>query len=105
MKLLIRNLERSISEDALRSMFEKFGVVQSCSLVLDAETGDSKGFGFVTMARPGDAKAAMKSLNNQNIAGIKVRVKRAEDKKEQPPKNTQDQAETVSSVYRGSGRK
>ena len=80
MKLLIRNLARSTTEAELRALFEPFGTVQSCTLVMDKESGESKGFGFVEMPKTGDGKAAMKNLNYTNIAGNKIRVKKAEDK-------------------------
>jgi len=80
MKLLVRNLARATTEAELRDMFEDYGLVQSCKLVLDKATGKSKGFGFVEMPRPGEAKAAMKSLNGKDISGNKIRVKKAEDK-------------------------
>ncbi len=78
MKLLIRNLARTTTEEELLAMFEVHGAVQSCTLVLDKNTGASKGFGFVEMPRPGDAKAAMKTLNGTEVAGVKIRVKKAE---------------------------
>ena len=80
MKLLIRNLARTTTEAELHSLFEPFGTVQSCTIVMDKETGASKGFGFVEMPKQGDAKAAMKSLNGKDIAGSKIRVKKAETK-------------------------
>lgn len=78
MKLLIRNLARTTTEEELLHLFEPFGTVQSCDLVLDKETGESKGFGFVEMPKHGDAKAAMQSINGKEIAGSKLRVKKAE---------------------------
>lgn len=78
MKLLVRDLDRTTTEAEIRTLFEAFGTVQSCSLVLDKETGDSKGFGFVEMPKPGEAKAAMKSLNGKPIGDCKIRVKKAE---------------------------
>ena len=81
MKLLIRNLDRLTTEAELKDLFQEFGVVQSCNLVMDRETGASKGFGFVEMPKPGEAKAAIKSLNNKTIGSNKIRVKKAEDKK------------------------
>ncbi|MBT3308951.1 MAG: RNA-binding protein [Gammaproteobacteria bacterium] len=82
MKLLIRNLARSTTEEEIKTLFSKYGTVQSCDLVLDKATSESKGFAFVEMPKPGEAKAAMKTLNGKEIANNKIRVKKAEDKKE-----------------------
>ena len=82
MKLLVRNLARSTTEAELRSMFEAHGMVQACNLVMDKASGGSKGFGFIEMPNPGEAKAAMKSLNGKDVAGSKLRVKKAEAKPE-----------------------
>ena len=80
MKLLVRNLAISTTEAEIREMFESYGAVQSCDLVLDKKTGKSKGFGFVEMPKRGDAKAAMKHLNGVDVDGNKIRVKEAETK-------------------------
>ena len=80
MKIIVRNLSSLTTEEHLKSLFEPFGAIQYCNLVMDKETGGSKGFGFVEMPKPADAKAAIKSLNNQVIDGVKIRVKRAEVK-------------------------
>ncbi len=82
MKLLVRNLARSITEKELTDLFKEFGMVQSCNLVLDKETGKSKGFAFVEMPKVGEVKVAIKNLNNKEIAGEKIRVKKVENKKE-----------------------
>jgi len=50
-------------------------------LVLDERTGGSKGFAFVEMPKTREAKAAMKSLNNKDVANNNIRVKKAENKK------------------------
>jgi RNA recognition motif-containing protein len=84
MKLLVRNLARSTTEAELKEMFEAFGRVQSCNLVMDQKSGTSKGFGFVEMPKPGEAKAAMKNLNGKDVAGNKIRVKKAEDRPADP---------------------
>jgi len=55
MKILIRNLDRATTEDELKDLFEGFGAVQSCNLVVDKDNGSSKGFGFVEMPKVGDA--------------------------------------------------
>ena len=80
MKLLVRNLARTTSEEQLRKLFATFGKVQSCNLVMDTKTGESKGFGFVEMPKQGDGKAAMKTLNGSDVDGNSIRVKKAEEK-------------------------
>ncbi len=80
MKLLVRNLARSITEAELNAEFAVFGPVQSCNLVMDTKTNASKGFGFVEMPNQGQAKAAMKVLNGKNLAGSVIRVKKAVEK-------------------------
>ena len=80
MKLLVRNLARTTTEKELRLLFEAYGAVQSCTLVTDKTTGGSKGFGFVEMPGPGESKAAMKKLNGKDVAGSKIRVKKAQQK-------------------------
>jgi len=80
MKILVRNLARLTTEEELKDLFQVFGKVQSCSLVIDPVSGESKGFGFVEMPKAGEAKAALKNLNNKEVGGNKIRVKKAEDK-------------------------
>jgi len=82
MKLIIRNLDRSTTEEEVKTLFEGYGTVQSCDLVSDKTTGGSKGFAFVEMPKAGEAKAAMKNLNNRTVAEKKIRVKRAVSKTE-----------------------
>ncbi len=78
MKLLIRNLPRTMTEAELTELFQAYGNVQSCSLVTDKDTGRSKGFGFIEMPKPGEAKAATKNLNGKEIGDNKIRVKKAD---------------------------
>ena len=77
MKLLIRNLTRTTTEAELRAMFEPYGTLQSCTLVMDEKTGTSKGFGFVEMPKAGEAKAATSNLNYTDVGGNRIRVKKA----------------------------
>jgi len=77
MRLLVRNLPTSASEAEIRALFETYGTVQSCTLVMDKETKRSKGFGFVEMPKPGAAKAAVFNLNGIELDGSKIRVKKA----------------------------
>lgn len=85
MKLLVRNIARSTTEAELRTLFEPFGKVQSCKLVLDQKSGLSKGFGFVEMPAPGESKAAMKTLNGKEVDGNRIRVKRVAPKSVDEP--------------------
>ena len=78
MKLLVRNLARTTTEPEVKALFESFGAVQSCALVLDTKSGGSKGFAFVEMPKPGEAKAATKNLNGKEVDGNTIRVKKAE---------------------------
>ena len=81
MKLLVRNLDRATTEEELKDLFQEFGAVQYCNLVVDRDSGESKGFAFVEMPKSGDAKAARKNLNNKTVGNNKIRVKKAEVKK------------------------
>ena len=91
MKLLIRNLDRSTTEQELKVLFQEFGAVQSCDLVIDRNTGASKGFAFIEMPKSGEAKAATKNLNNKAVGSNKIRVKKAQDKKSEDKKSEDDQ--------------
>ena len=81
MKLIVRNLDRTTTEEELVALFKEFGSIQSCNLVMDSVSGGSKGFAFVEMPKVGEAKAAMKNLNNKLVGENKIRVKKAEPKK------------------------
>ena len=64
MKILIRNLNRLTTEEELKGLFQEFGTIQYCNLVIDRDSGESKGFGFIEMPKSGEAKSAIKNLNN-----------------------------------------
>jgi len=81
MKLIILNLDRSTTKEELKSLFEAYGAVESCDLVLDQSTGKSKGFGFVEMPESEEAKIAIKKINQKKVASNIIRVKEAMDKK------------------------
>ena len=80
MKILVRNLERTVTEPELLKLFQGFGTVESCTLVLDVATGKSKGFAFVVMPHAREAIKAVKGLNTLRLHGHGIRVKLAEDK-------------------------
>ena len=79
MKILVRNLDRTVTENEVLDLFKAYGKVESCVLVKDAETGKSKGFGFVEMPNPREAVKAIKGLNTLKVKGYGIRVKAAED--------------------------
>jgi len=78
MKLLVRNLARTTTEQDIRKLFSEHGTVTECTLVLDQETGISKGFAFVEMPDASEAKIAIAALNLTNVAKSKIRVKTAQ---------------------------
>lgn len=77
MKLLVRNLARTTSENDLRSLFEQYGQVQYCNLVMDPASGKSKGFGFIELPKPAEARMAIRELNQTSLDGNSIRVKAA----------------------------
>ena len=78
MKLMALNLPRSLSENDLAKLFKQYGNIKSCTLVMDAQTGKSKGFGFVEMALKHEAENAIKELNGRTLKDKKIRVKAAD---------------------------
>ncbi len=82
MNILIRNLSRKVTESELREMFAPFGEVSSLNIVMDEKTNVSKGFGFVEMDDPKEAKSAIQALNGKKIDGEKIRVKTTLKRKE-----------------------
>lgn len=78
MKLIVLNLPRNFSENDLAKLFKKYGNIKACNLVLDAQTGTSKGFGFVEMALEHEAVVAIKELNGSTLDKKKIRVKVAD---------------------------
>ena len=82
MKILVRNLERTVTEAELLELFKGYGTVETCTLVLDAATGKSKGFAFVDMPHAREAIKAIKGLNTLRLHGHGIRVKQAEEKPE-----------------------
>lgn len=79
MKLLVRNLARTTTEHEIRQLFSVHGIVKECTLVLDQETGQSKGFAFVEMPELAEAKAAIAALNMTSVAKSTIRVKAAQN--------------------------
>lgn len=78
MKLTALNLPRDFDENALAALFKAHGNIKDCTLVIDAKTGKSKGFGFVEMALAHEGEAAIKALHGSKIGKSKIRVKAAD---------------------------
>jgi RNA recognition motif-containing protein len=78
MKLLVRNLSRTTTEQEITQLFSAHGAVSECDLVLDKLTNKSKGFAFVEMPSEEEAKAAIKNLHETRVGKNKIRVKIAQ---------------------------
>jgi RNA recognition motif-containing protein len=78
MKLIALGLPRDLTEDELAKLFKKHGNIKGCTLVMDENTGKSKGFGFVEMALEHEGEIALKELHGSNLGKNKIRVKLAD---------------------------
>jgi RNA recognition motif-containing protein len=78
-KIFVGNLDFGATEESLRSLFEPYGTVESVNLVVDRDTGRSRGFAFVEMA-DGDANKAIAGLNGTNVGGRALNVNEARPK-------------------------
>lgn len=75
MNVSILNLPRHTTEAQLARAFRAYGEVESCDIVMDKQTGKSKGFGFIKMLNEDDAKAAIADLHGKRFDGNIIRVK------------------------------
>lgn len=76
-KLYVGNLGYGVADGDLSKMFEPHGTVQSAKIVMDRETGRSKGFGFVEMGSDNEASSAITALNGQSQDGRALTVNEA----------------------------
>ncbi|XP_031421862.1 RNA-binding protein 39-like isoform X2 [Clupea harengus] len=74
MRLYVGSLHFNITEDMLRGIFEPFGRIESIQLMMDSETGRSKGYGFISFADAECAKKALEQLNGFELAGRPMKV-------------------------------
>ena len=77
MNIFVAKLSYDTSDATLRSVFEEFGTVDSAKIVMDRDTGRSKGFGFVEMPNDDEANQAIETLNETNLDGRTIVVKKA----------------------------
>ena len=79
-KLYVGNLTYGVTDAALQEMFAAHGSVQSAQVIMDRDTGRSKGFGFVEMGNDQEAKAAIAALNGKEMDGRALTVNEARPK-------------------------
>ncbi|QMU60883.1 MAG: RNA-binding protein [Gammaproteobacteria bacterium] len=77
MNIYIGNLPYSISEDELRDLFAAHGEVSSANIIMDRDSGRSKGFGFIEMSDNAQGEAAINAINETDVQGRSVRVNEA----------------------------
>jgi RNA recognition motif-containing protein len=83
-RLYVGNLSFQTSEEALQEAFSQFGEVTEVKLILDRDTGRSRGFAFVVMGTPEAAQQAIQEMNGAELDGRPLRVNEAEARRERP---------------------
>lgn len=83
-KLYVGNLAYSVRDESLQHAFSEFGSVQSAKVMMDRDTGRSKGFGFVEMGSADEAQAAIRGLHGQQLEGRDLTVNLARPKEDRP---------------------
>ena len=81
-KLYVGNLSYGMTDSDLQNLFEPHGTVQSAQVIMDRDTGRSKGFGFVEMDSGEEAQAAIVALNGQEVNGRALTVNEARPREE-----------------------
>jgi RNA recognition motif-containing protein len=83
-KLYVGNLAYSVRDDSLHEAFSQFGSVTSAKVMMDRDTGRSKGFGFVEMGSDSEAQAAINGMNGQALEGRAIVVNEARPREDRP---------------------
>jgi len=86
-KLYVGNLPYSVRDSDLEQAFGQFGAVTSAKVMMERETGRSKGFGFVEMGSDAEAQAAINGMNGQPLGGRSVVVNEARPMEARPPRS------------------
>ena len=86
-KLYVGNLPYSFSDSDMQQAFGQFGTVSSANVMMERDTGRSKGFGFVEMGSDAEAQAAIKGMNGQSIGGRDLVVNEARPMEARPPRS------------------
>ena len=82
--LFIGSIAYAVTDDDLKAHFESVGAVKSAKVIMDRDTGRSKGFGFVEMETDEDAAKAVEQLNNSDLSGRSIIVNEARPREEPP---------------------
>lgn len=82
MNIFVARLNYDTTSEGLQAAFEEFGMVSSAKVIMDRETGRSKGFGFVEMDNDDEAYAAIEALNESDLDGRAIVVKKARPRSE-----------------------
>ncbi len=88
MNIYVGNLNFATTEEAVRAAFEQYGEVKSARVIIDRETGRSRGFGFVEMDNDQEAQAAMAALNGTDLDGRTLNVNEARPREPRPRRDT-----------------
>jgi cold-inducible RNA-binding protein len=83
-KLYVGNLSYEVDNSALEQMFAAHGTIASAQVIMDRDTGRSKGFGFVEMTTDAEAQAAIAALNGKESGGRALTVNEARPREERP---------------------
>jgi RNA recognition motif-containing protein len=83
-KIYVGNLPHSTSDEELQNLFASHGEVMSAQVIIDRDTGRSKGFGFVEMTSDDEAQSAINALNGQQFGGRPLTVNEARPREERP---------------------
>jgi len=86
-RLFVAGLPFSFDDQALSGLFTPYGKVESANVIIDRDTGRSKGFGFVEMSTPQEASDAIAKLNDSEVEGRKIVVNIARPREERPQGN------------------
>ena len=84
MNIYVGNLAYGVTEDDLREAFAAYGEVSRANVIMDRDTGRSKGFGFVEMPDNSQAEAAINGLNDKPLSGRAIRVNEAKPREDRP---------------------
>ena len=84
MNIYVGNLSHDATEEELRQAFEAFGQVKSAKIIMDRDTGQPRGFGFVEMPSDDEAKTAIAELNDKPFKGRTLRVNEGRPREQRP---------------------